>query len=95
MAGRLLSRTALVTGTSSGLGRAIALAYAREGANVVCADLAPTARTLLPGEDPTPTDQIVRELGSKAEFVKCDISKPAEVKAAVGAAVRNFGRLDM
>lgn len=95
MAGRLLSRTALVTGTSAGLGRAIALAYAREGAHVVCTDLAPTARSLLSGEDPTPTHQLVRGLGGKAEFVKCDISKSEEVKAAVDVAVKTFGRLDM
>ncbi|KAJ9606669.1 hypothetical protein H2200_008677 [Cladophialophora chaetospira] len=95
MAGRLLSRTALITGTSSGLGRAIALAYAREGANIVCTDLAPTARALLPSEDPRPTDELVRELGGKVKFVKCDISDPEDVKAAVGAAVDTFERLDI
>jgi NAD(P)-dependent dehydrogenase (short-subunit alcohol dehydrogenase family) len=95
MAGRLFSRTALITGTSSGLGRAIALAYAREGANVICTDIAPTARATLPGDNTEPTDKLIRQLGGAAKFVICDISEPADVRRAVMDAVDSFGRLDM
>ena len=95
MAGRLLSRTSLITGTSGGLGRAIAIAYAKEGANVICADLAPTAKITLPGEGHRPTHEVIQEFGGKATFVKCDIAEPADVQNAVKQAVDNYGRLDM
>lgn len=95
MAGRLAARTCLITGSSSGLGRAIALKYASEGANIVCADLAPTAGARLPGDDARPTHELVQLNRGKAAFVRCDITEPENVKAAVAEAVSKFGRLDV
>ena len=91
---RLLSRTSPVTGTSGGLGRAIAIAHARQGANVVCADLAPTFRATLPGEDDSSTHEVNQAFGGHATFVQCDVAEPEDVKRAVGVAVDRFGRLD-
>lgn len=95
MTGRLAARTCLITGSSSGLGRAIALRFASEGANIICADLSPTAKALLPGEDARPTHEVIPSHGGKATFVLCDISEPEDVKAAVATAVKEFGRLDV
>ncbi|KIY03490.1 uncharacterized protein Z520_00181 [Fonsecaea multimorphosa CBS 102226] len=95
MTGRLSGRTCLITGSSSGLGRAIALRFASEGANIICSDLSPTARALLPGEDAHPTHELVQRHGGNATFIKCDISEPEDVKAAVVTAVKEFGRLDV
>lgn len=94
MAGRLNARTCLITGSSSGLGRAIALRYASEGANIVCADLSPFVRAL-PGQDVRPTHVVIPTLGGKSIFVKCNVSEPEDVQAAVAAAVTEFGRLDV
>jgi NAD(P)-dependent dehydrogenase (short-subunit alcohol dehydrogenase family) len=83
-----------VTGSSSGVGRAIALALASEGASVVCSDLTPD---LLQGgyeTDTAPTHEVVARKG-KAIFKKTDVSSPQQVDALVAAAVAEFGRLDM
>lgn len=95
MTGRLRGRTSLITGTSSGLGRAIAVAYAKEGANVICADLAPTARLTLPGENDRATHLIIEDSGGNATFVKCDVADPTDMQNAVKEAVDKYGRLDM
>lgn len=95
MSGRLVSRTSLITGTSGGLGRAIAIAYARQGANVVCADLAPAARVNLLGEDIRPTHEVIQQFGGNATFIKCDISEPADVQSVVKETIERYGRLDM
>jgi NAD(P)-dependent dehydrogenase (short-subunit alcohol dehydrogenase family) len=71
------------------------MAYAREGANVVCADLSPTAKNQLPGEELQATDALIQQSGGIAAFVKCDIAEPEDVKHAVEVTVRRFGRLDM
>ncbi|GME62416.1 NAD(P)-binding protein [Neofusicoccum parvum] len=91
--GRLLNKTAIVTGASSGLGRAIALRYAAEGANVVCADLTPAARLPMPGD--VATHELIRQRGGAAAFVKADVGVAAEVEALVAAAAERFGRLDV
>lgn len=95
MTGRLRGRTSLITGTSSGLGRAIAIAYAKEGANVICADLAPIARLTLPGEDDRATHLIIQDFGGNATFLKCDVAEPGDIQNAVKEAVDKHGRLDM
>jgi len=101
MSNRLPSRTAIVTGASSGLGRAIALAYASEGANVVCADLQPSPRAEADTMETT-VDLINKAHKSggegkpgKAVFMKCDVGDEEDVKALVEGAVKEFGRLDM
>jgi NAD(P)-dependent dehydrogenase (short-subunit alcohol dehydrogenase family) len=86
MTGTLTGKTALVTGAASGIGRAIALAYANEGANVVVADI--------DEKGGSETVVLVEERGTKSHFVRCDVSKGGEVKRMVETVVREFGRLD-
>ena len=80
-------KVALVTGGASGIGRATAIAFAREGADVVVADLDPKG-----GEE---TVTAVAEAGTKGLFVRTDVADPSSVSALVRAAVERFGRLDV
>jgi 3-oxoacyl-[acyl-carrier protein] reductase len=85
---RLENKKAVVTGASRGVGRAIALAYAREGADVIVNYASNEAAA----------DQVVREieqLGRKAVKIRGDVSKKEEAYAVVQAAKEHFGRLDI
>ena len=86
MPGQFNTKVAVVTGAASGIGRATALAFAREGANVVVSDVATQG-----GEE---TVRLIKEAGGEATFVKCDVSQAEEVKALVTKAVDTYGRLD-
>lgn len=95
---RLAGKTVLITGASSGLGRSIALLFAKHGAGVVVADI--RDRPLQGGfeRDPDPdlpTVDVITERGGAAVFIECDVRRRVDVDAAVGAAVANFGRLDV
>lgn len=92
---RLQDKVCIITGASSGIGRAIALAYAKEGGIIVSADLQPEPRGVGEGESTEPTHEMVKASGGKAIFVKTDVGKSAEVEAVVKAAVKEYGRLDV
>lgn len=79
-------KVALVTGGSFGIGSATAIAFARAGAKVVIADW-------LKDKEETSLKQI-KESGSEAIFIQCDVSKPAEVKSVIDQTIATYGRLD-
>jgi NAD(P)-dependent dehydrogenase (short-subunit alcohol dehydrogenase family) len=80
-------KVALVTGGTSGIGRATAIAYAQHQAKVVVA-----GRRVEEGEE---TVRLIKEAGGEALFVRTDVTQEAEVKAMVDQAIRVFGRLDI
>ncbi|MEV7154291.1 SDR family oxidoreductase [Streptomyces misionensis] len=83
----LVNRVVLITGASRGIGRAVALAFAREGARLVLA-----ARS---AEGLAGVEAEVRALGSEALSVPTDVTSPEAVTALVDAAVARFGRIDV
>ena len=92
---RLIHKTIIVTGSSSGLGRAISLAYASQGARIACVDLSPKARAEKPEEVGIPTHELVKQSGREAIYVKCDVGNGEEIQGAVEEARRWGGRLDV
>ena len=86
MSDRLKNKVALVTGGSSGIGRAAAQLFAREGAKVVIADI-----DVEGGEE---TVRTVRAAGGEVHFVRTDVSKAADVEALIGQTIEIHSRLD-
>jgi NAD(P)-dependent dehydrogenase (short-subunit alcohol dehydrogenase family) len=86
MAGQFEGKVVVVTGASSGIGRASAIAFAREGAKVVVC-----ARRTDRGER---TVNVIEEAGGTATFVRADVSKLADVKAMVDKTLGTYGGLD-
>ncbi|KAE9378326.1 NAD(P)-binding protein [Stipitochalara longipes BDJ] len=95
MSQRLMDKVAIVTGSSSGIGRAIAILYAREGAKVVCSDLAPSQHSTDTGKTIKNTHEMIQESGGKAIFQKTDVSNTKDMEALVHSAVEAFGRVDI
>ncbi|MEU9062773.1 SDR family oxidoreductase [Streptomyces sp. NPDC048430] len=87
--GLLLDRRTVVTGGDSGIGRAVALAFAREGADVLF--------TYLPAEksEAEETSRLVEEAGRRAVAVACDIRDEKQCRALIEEAVSEFGRIDV
>ena len=84
---RLENKVALITGGGSGIGRAIGIEFAGEGAKVLVAEL-----------DETNGKAVVEEItasGGQAQFQRCDVTKEDDVGVAIKAAVDGFGRLDV
>jgi NAD(P)-dependent dehydrogenase (short-subunit alcohol dehydrogenase family) len=86
--GRLTGKTAVITGADSGIGRAVAIAYAREGADVLISYLSED-------EDAQDTARLVREAGRTAVLVPGDISSAQQCREVVDRAVSEFGHIDI
>lgn len=81
---RLLNKTAIITGGGSGIGKAIAVAFLREGANVVIA-----------GRDSKKLDRAAAEMGGECLAVSADVSSAADVQKLVSAAVEGFQHINI
>lgn len=80
-------KTAIVTGGGSGIGRAVALAYADEGLNVVVVDV--------DDKGGSETVQLIRKAGGEADYIHADVSKPEDCEAMVDFTLKTYGRLDV
>jgi NAD(P)-dependent dehydrogenase (short-subunit alcohol dehydrogenase family) len=86
--GRLTGKAAVITGADSGIGRAVAIAYAREGADVLIA-------YLNEDQDAQDTARLVEQAGSKAVLVRGDVSQPQHCRDIIATAVQEFGKVDV
>jgi NAD(P)-dependent dehydrogenase (short-subunit alcohol dehydrogenase family) len=86
--GRLAGKKAVITGADSGIGKAVAIAYAREGADVLLSYLDEH-------EDAEDTRRWVTDAGQQAVLVPGDVSDPAHCRAIISRAVEEFGRVDV
>lgn len=86
---RLVGRRALITGGDSGIGRAVAIAFAREGADVAITHLEPEA------EDADDTVRLVRETGRTALALPADLTDESQCRAVADRTVAEFGRIDV
>jgi 3-oxoacyl-[acyl-carrier protein] reductase len=85
--GRLKGKSAIVTGSATGIGKATAMLFAAEGARVIVSDI-----------DEAPAREVVNAIGvqgGEAVFVKADISEAEDARQLIEATVRSFGRLDV
>jgi len=85
--GRLEDSVAIVTGSGAGIGRASALMFASEDAKVAVLTKTP--------KHGLETVKMIRDSGGSGTFVKCDVSRPSEIKQAVGQVVKNYGKVDI
>jgi 3-oxoacyl-[acyl-carrier protein] reductase len=85
--GKLEGKVAIITGAGSGMGRAMALRFAKEGAKVTAVDYA--------GDSAEETVKLVKAAGGEALAVKADVSKLADIERALKSTVDAFGKLDI
>ncbi|KAK5407782.1 hypothetical protein LTR06_007525 [Exophiala xenobiotica] len=105
--GRLQGRIAVVTGSSSGLGQAICLAFAAEGASIFCIDLYPSPRNAINAitsraddfHNRVPsspgTHELIRQQGGEATYHKADVTRARDVELAIRACVQRYKRVDI
>jgi NAD(P)-dependent dehydrogenase (short-subunit alcohol dehydrogenase family) len=86
--GRLTGKRAVITGGDSGIGRAVAIAYAREGADVLIA-------YLNEDEDAAEVARLVEDAGRKCVLVRGDLAEPAHCRAVIARAAEEFGGIDV
>ncbi|WP_280457034.1 glucose 1-dehydrogenase [Nocardia carnea] len=86
--GKLTGRTAVITGGDSGIGRAVAIAFAREGADILISYLDEH-------DDAADVGALIEEAGRRAVLVPGDLSDPAHCRAVIDRAVEAFGRIDV
>ncbi len=84
---KLLNKTVFITGGLSGIGKACAIAAAKEGANIAVADIKPA--------DVGQAMQEIKQENNKAIFIECDVAVFAQVQSAIEKVVSTFGRLDV
>ena len=84
---RLQGKVSIITGAGSGMGRAAAILFAKEGSKVVLAEYVPKA-----GKE---TVRLVRESGCEAVFIETDVSKASSVESMVKGVIQAYGRLDV
>jgi NAD(P)-dependent dehydrogenase (short-subunit alcohol dehydrogenase family) len=84
---RLKNKVAIVTGGGAGIGEAIAMRFAQEGARVVVAEITPSR-----GES---TVEAIQKLGGEAVFVQTDVSSEPQVKAMIETSLKRFGHIDI
>ena len=85
MSGLVQGKVALVTGAAQGIGRASALAFAREGAKVMVSDANPAGEKVA---------EEIAKAGGEAAFRRCDVTRVGEIESLVLGTVEHFGRLD-
>jgi NAD(P)-dependent dehydrogenase (short-subunit alcohol dehydrogenase family) len=90
MSSLLAGKIAVVTGASSGIGRAIAVSFASEGANVVIADL-----DTQPIEGGDPTTELIRRSGGEAIFQRTDVARWQDIDSLIEKTAARYGRLDI
>ena len=86
--GRLVGKKAIITGADSGIGRAVALAYAREGADVLVS-------YFNEHEDAKETQRLVESAGRKCVLMPGDIKDPAHCRSIIEKAIADFGQIDI
>jgi NAD(P)-dependent dehydrogenase (short-subunit alcohol dehydrogenase family) len=84
--GSFTGKVAFVTGAANGIGRAAALAFARQGGSVVVTDVSE--------QNNQETARMIQELGGQALAVRCDVSRADDIQRALNATIETFGRLD-
>ncbi len=84
---RFIGQTAIITGSAKGIGRACALRFAQEGANVACLDVDEQANLA--------TVEACRRYGAQALALRCDVTRMQDVQGAVDATMQQWGRIDV
>lgn len=87
--GKLQDRVAIITGADSGIGRAVAIAFAKEGAHIIL--------SYLPDEEPDAAEvvKVIESHGKKAVAISGDIGEPTYTEKLISTAIKEFGRLDI